>query len=225
MDTQLFKQTAQTMRTLSDRICFRWRSNELNITQVSLNGKTLAHISTPSTQAPSHISVDAEQVYRVSKGIRKDDAIAIQHEDEHLSIQVTNKGGTRIYELSALESHLIAKPNLDSTFHAHAVFDAVGFYRAARELASTHPNVRISTNGPTLSMQSPAEASPKLSVTLNAIEGELTPTELLLSSDQLQHIARFSSLHKTITVRSRPHAPLVLTFGPDALFALKDIAQ
>jgi hypothetical protein len=52
MDTQLFKQTAQTMRTLSDRICFRWRLNELNITQVSLNGKTLAHISTPSTQAP-----------------------------------------------------------------------------------------------------------------------------------------------------------------------------
>ena len=218
MDTQLFKQTAQTMRTLSDRICFRWRPNELNITQVSLNGKTLAHISTPSTQAPSHISVDADQVYRVSKGIRKDDVITI-------AIQVANKGGTRMYELSALESHLIAKPNLDSTFHAHAVFDAVGFYRAARDLASTHPNVRISTHGASLSMQSPAEASPKLSVTLNAMEGELTPTELLLSSDQLQHIARFSSLHKTVTVRSRPNAPLVLTFGPDALFALKDIAQ
>ena len=225
MNTQLFKQTAQTMRTLSDRVCFRWRSTELCITQISSNGRTLAHISLPANAPPSHISVDSELFYRISKGIRKDDAISLKHDGSLLLVKVSSGTGTRTYELPAVDSHLVSKPDLEKIYAPPATMDAVAFYRAARELASTHPSVHISVDNNILKMESPHEACPRLCVTLQPSEGRLQDTQITLSSDQLQQIARFSTLSRSVAVRTHKSAPLVLQFGPDCVFALRDMHQ
>jgi len=218
MNSKLLKQAAQTMRMLSDSVCFQWTGEEMLITLLSQNGQVMAFLNVPSIGATAIACVSTEQLYRVSKGIRKDDTLSLSATETHLVMRVDNIGGSRTYRLPVVEPSLLKKPDLAVLFsHGNCEMNAMCFYRAARDLAATNAHVRLRASQGVLRMD--AGDSDELSVCLHGT-GTLGDADVLVSSDQLLQIARFASVAPTVCVYTGNGRPIMFVYG-SCFFALK----
>jgi len=218
MNAKVFKQMAHTMRMLADAVCFRWTGAELCISQLSQNEAVMSFISVPSTRLPACVSVDTENLYKLAKGLRKDDVLELASTDRHFVLNASNKSGSRTYKLPLVDSVPLCKPDLSREYLCFASFDSIAFYRACRDVAYTHRSVELHTKGEKIQLKAGTEEL-NLNITLKG-EGELEECSFTLSSDQLLHIARFSHTSSVVKLFACLGKPLVIAYD-DSLFALK----
>jgi len=218
MNSKLLKQTAQTMRMLSDRVCFQWTGDEMLITLLSQNGQVMAFLHVASADEPALACVSTEHLYRISKGVRKDDTLSLSATETHLVMRVDNIGGSRTYRLPVVEPSLLKKPDVAALFpQGSCEMNAMCIYRAARDLAATNAHVRLHASEGMLRMD--AGDSEELTVCLHGT-GTLGDADILVSSDQLLQIARFASVSPTVCVYTEKGKPIVFVYG-SCFFALK----